>query len=164
MRALHRGKKPSTIAKAIGELGKITKTLYLLNYVDDEAYRRRILTQLNRGESRHSLARAVFYGRRGEIRQRYREGQEEQLGTLGLVVNVLVLWNTYYMDAAINQLISEGWDVKEEDKARLSPLPHSHINMLGRYQFNLPEELKDGALRPLRDAEARDELADLDYW
>ena len=68
MRALHRGRKPSTIAKAIGELGKITKTLYLLNYVDDEAYRRRILTQLNRGESRHSLARAVFYGRRGELR------------------------------------------------------------------------------------------------
>ena len=164
MRALHRGTKPSTIAKAIGELGKITKTLYLLNYVDDEAYRRRILTQLNRGESRHSLARVVFYGRRGELRQRYREGQEEQLGTLGLVVNVLVLWNTYYMDAAINKLISEGWKIKEEDKARLSPLPHSHINMLGRYQFNLPEELKDGALRPLRDAEAINELTDLDLW
>ena len=164
MRALHRGKKPSTIAKAIGELGKITKTLYLLNYVDDEAYRRRILTQLNRGESRHSLARAVFYGRRGELRQRYREGQEEQLGTLGLVVNVLVLWNSYYMDAAINQLLSEGWEIKDEDKARLSPLSHSHFNMLGRYQFNLPEELKDGALRPLRDVEAQDELADWDFW
>jgi TnpA family transposase len=164
MRALHRGKKPSTIALAIGELGKITKTLYLLNYLDDEAYRRRILTQLNRGESRHSLARALFYGRRGEIRQRYREGQEEQLGTLGLMVNVLVLWNTYYMDAAINQLLKEVWDIKNEDKARLSPLSHAHINMLGRYQFNLPEELKDGALRPLRDVEASDELADLELW
>ena len=64
-------------------------------YVDDEAYRRRILTQLNRGESRHSLSRAGFYGRRrGEVRQRYREGQEEQLGALGLVVNAIVLWNT----------------------------------------------------------------------
>ncbi|MGD1699853.1 Tn3 family transposase [Dapis sp. BLCC M229] len=164
MRALHRGKKPSTIAKAIGELGKITKTLYLLNYVDDEAYRRRILTQLNRGESRHSLARALFYGRRGEVRQRYREGQEEQLGTLGLVVNVLVLWNTCYMDSALNQLRSEGWVLKDDDLARLSPLLYSHINMLGRYQFNLPEELKDGAMRPLRDAEAEDELADLELW
>lgn len=162
MRALHRGKKPSTIAKAIGELGKITKTLYLLNYVDDETYRRRILTQLNRGESRHSLARALFYGRRGEVRQRYREGQEEQLGTLGLVVNVLVLWNTCYMDSALNQLRSEGWVLKDDDLARLSPLLYSHINMLGRYQFNLPEELKDGAMRPLRDDE--DELADLELW
>ena len=82
------------------------------------------------------------------------------------MVNVLVLWNSYYyyMDAAINQLLSEDWQIKDEDKARLSPLSHSHFNMLGRYQFNLPEELKDGAMRPLRDAEARDELADLDYW
>lgn len=59
--------------------------------MDDEAYRRRILTQLNRGEARHGLSRAVFYGRRGEVRQRYREGQEEQLGALGLVVNAIIL-------------------------------------------------------------------------
>lgn len=36
--------------------------------------------------------------------QRYREGQEDQLGALGLVVNVLVLWNTVYMQAALDQL------------------------------------------------------------
>jgi TnpA family transposase len=49
-------------------LGRIPKTLYLLTYIDDESYRRRILTQLNRGESRHSVARAVFHGQRGELR------------------------------------------------------------------------------------------------
>jgi TnpA family transposase len=48
--------------------------------------RRGTLTQLNRGEGRHSVARVVFGGRRGEPRQRYREGQEDQLGALGLVV------------------------------------------------------------------------------
>jgi TnpA family transposase len=83
---------------------RVAKTLYLLNYVDDEAYRRRILIQLNRGEARHALSRAVFYGRRGEVRQRYQEGQEEQLGALGLVVNAIILWNTYYMDAAVERL------------------------------------------------------------
>ncbi|EHD5576683.1 transposase, partial [Escherichia coli] len=46
--------------------------LYLLNYIDDEDYRRRILTQLNRGEGRHAVARAICYGQRGEIRKRYR--------------------------------------------------------------------------------------------
>jgi len=94
MRSLQRGQNPSTLAKAIGELGRIVKTLYLLAYIDDEAYRRRILTQINRGEGRHSLSRVVFHGQRGEVRQRYREGQEDQLGALGLVVNVIVLWNT----------------------------------------------------------------------
>ena len=161
MRALQKGKKPSTLAKALGELGRVSKTLYLLNYVDDEAYRRRILTQLNRGEGRHSLSRAVFYGRRGEIRQGYREGQEEQLGALGLVVNAIVLWNTYYMDAALNHLRSQQMVINTEDVARLSPLGYEHINMLGRYRFHLSEDLKHGAMRPLRNP---DKFSELDDW
>jgi TnpA family transposase len=135
MRTLHSGSQASTLAKAIGELGRVAKTLYLLAYIDDETYRRRILTQLNRGECRHSLARVTFHGQRGEVRQRYREGQEDQLGALGLVVNVLVLWNTSYMDAALTHLHNQGVEVKESDVVRLSPLGHQHINMLGRYQF-----------------------------
>ena len=127
--------------------------LHIINFEGTEAgrYRRRILTQLNRGEGRHSLARTVFHGQRGEVRQRYREGQEDQLGALGLVVNVLVLWNTCYMDAALRHLRNQGYELKEEDLSRLSPLGHKHINMLGRYQFALAEHLKRGELRPLRD-------------
>lgn len=94
--------------------------VYQITYVDDEAYRRRILTQFNRGEGRHSLSRAIFSGRRVEVRQRYREGQEEQPEALGLVVNMLVLWNTYYMNTALNHLRTQGTPVKEEDTARLS--------------------------------------------
>ena len=86
--SLLRSNRPSTLTRAIGALGRVAKTLYLLSYIDDETYRRRILTQLNRGESRHGVARAIFHGQRGEVRQRYREGQEDQLGALGLVVNV----------------------------------------------------------------------------
>jgi len=127
--------------------------------VDDEDYRRRILTQLNRGEARHALARAVFHGKRGELRQRYRQGQEDQLGALGLVVNAIILWNTIYMDAAIEQLRSEGMEIRDEDKARLSPLNYRHINMLGRYSFALPEMVERGQLRPLRDpGKAMDEI------
>src|SRR5258708_5656216 len=71
--------------------------MHALTYIDDEAKRRRILNQLNKGEDRHKLARAVFHGKQGELRQRYREGQEDQLGALGLVVNMIVLWNTLYL-------------------------------------------------------------------
>lgn len=68
------------------------------------------------------------------------------------MVNVIVLWNTLYMDAALNQLRAEGYDVRDEDVARLSPLGHEHINMLGRYAFTLPETVARGGLRPLRDS------------
>jgi TnpA family transposase len=147
VRSLQRGSSSSTLSKAIGELGRIAKTLYLLPYLDDETYRRRILTQLNRGEGRHSLSRVVFYGQRGELRKKYREGQEDQLGALGLVVNIIVLWNTCYMDAAISKLQATGEKIKPEDLARLSPLVYQHINMLGRYSFALPESVQKGELR-----------------
>ena len=159
MRTLSPGDKPSVLGRAIGELGRIAKTLYLLNYVDDEAYRRRILTQLNRGEGRHALARVTFYGQKGELRQRYREGQEDQLSALGLVVNALILWNTYYMDEALTSL-RQGQSVNQEDVARLSPLGHAHINMLGRYQFSLPPAVIAGKMRPLRDPNDTDEQDD----
>ena len=64
------------------------------------------------------------------------------------------------MDAAIGQLRQDGFDVRDEDVARLSPLVHEHINMLGRYAFTLPEPVIRGELRPLRDpAQFVDELA-----
>ena len=148
------GGTESLVRPALEELGLIIKTLYLLAYIDDEAYRRRILNQLHRGEGRHQLARVVFHGKRGELRERYREGQEDQLGALGLVVNAIILWNTIYMDAVLNQLRAEGFDVRDENLARLSPLGHEHINMLGRYAFTLPEPVARGKLRPLRSSTA----------
>jgi hypothetical protein len=104
-----------------------------------------------------SVARAVFHGQRGELRQRYREGQEDQLGALGLVVNAIVLWNTLYMEAALKQLRDEGIAVASADVARLSPLGHRHINFQGRDSFALSESVAQGGLRPLRDPNEQDE-------
>jgi len=152
LRSLLRSERPSSLAQAIIEIGRINKTIYLLNYVDDEDYRRRILTQLNRGESRHAVARAICYGKRGEIRKRYREGQEDQLGALGLVTKAVVLWNTIYMEAALNRLRKDGMTISDADIARLSPLLYQHVNMFGHYSFNLAEFIRPGILRPLNTA------------
>jgi len=150
MRTLQVGDRPTPLAQAIAEFGRIDKTLHSLNMLDDENKRRGTLSQLNRGEGRHSLARAVFHGKRGELRQRYREGQEDQLGALGLVVNMIVLWNTIYIEAALEQLRKDGFPVHDEDVDRLSPLIYDHINMLGRYSFAMPDIVARGGLRPLR--------------
>jgi TnpA family transposase len=149
MRTLQVDERPTRLAQAIAEIGRIDKTIHTLNFIDDEARRRDTLLQLNLGEGRHSLARDVFHGKRGELFQRYREGQEDQLSALGLVVNMIVLWNTLYMDAVLKQLRCEGYPVRPEDEARLSPFAHEHINMLGRYVFTLPEPIAHGELRPV---------------
>ena len=72
--------RPTPLAQAIAEIGRIDKTIHTLNFIDDEDRRRSTLQQLNLGEGRHSLARDVFHGKRGELYQRYREGQEDQSG------------------------------------------------------------------------------------
>ena len=58
------------------------------------------LEQLNITEARHRVARRIFFGWRGELRQDYREGMEDQLGALGLALNAVVLWNSLYLDRA----------------------------------------------------------------
>ena len=60
---------------------------------------------------------------------------EDQLGSLGLVLNAVVLWTTRYIDAAVAQLRAEGHEILDEDVARLSPLVHENLNVLGRYSF-----------------------------
>jgi TnpA family transposase len=101
IRSLLKSDRPSSLTQAIAQLGSIPKTIHLLTYLDDETYRRRILTQLNRGEGRHVLARKICHGQRGEIRKRSREGQENQLSALGLVTNAVILWNTLYIEKAL---------------------------------------------------------------
>ena len=156
MRTLQVGDRPTKLAQAIGEFGRIDKTLHTLTYIDDPAKRRDTIKQLNRGEGRHALGRVVFHGRRGELRQAYREGQEDQLGALGLVLNMIVLWNTIYMQAAVEQLRKDGFEIRDEDVARLSPLLHGHLNVLGRYLFWISEAIASGALRDLRNPEDSD--------
>jgi TnpA family transposase len=51
--------------------------------------------QLNVTDARHRLTRKIFFGQRGELRQHYREGIKDQLGTLGLPLNdAVVLFDT----------------------------------------------------------------------
>jgi hypothetical protein len=82
------------------------------------------------------------------LRQRYREGKEDQLGVLGFVVNMIVFWNTIYMEAVLHQFQKEGYPVNEEDKARLSPLIHEHINTQGRHSFVMSEAVGEGGTAP----------------
>ena len=77
---------------------------------------------------------------------------EDQLGALGLVLNAVVLWNTVYLGAALARLRDQGYPVREEDVARLSPLGHAHLNVLGRYTFTT--SAPTAGLRPLRDPDS----------
>jgi TnpA family transposase len=161
VRALQRDGHPTALGEAIATYGRIFKTLHILSIIDSEPYRRGIKGMRNLQEGRHALAEKIYHGRRRELFQRYREGMEDQLGALGIVLNCVVLWNTAYIDAALNQLRAQGYPVRDEDVARLSPFMRKHINVHGKYSFSpvTPAGPAKGIkpARQLRDPDARDE-------
>jgi TnpA family transposase len=143
--------RQNALARAIQEYGKLIKTIFVLRYVESEDYRRRINTQLNKGEALHALRRLLFFGNEGKIRRKQEEAQTNQAGCLNLLTNAVIVWNTVYMAKVLEALREEGCDVDEDDLRRLSPARYEHVNPYGKYRFDLDKGLPDGPLRPLRE-------------
>jgi TnpA family transposase len=70
--------RQNALATALRELGKLKRTLFLLRYIRDIDLRRRIHIGLNKEEARNALARAVFFNRLGELRDRTLENQQHE--------------------------------------------------------------------------------------
>ena len=109
-------------------------------------YRRAIHRLIGRGDSRNSLARDLFHGGRGHLRQHSQARQENQLGALGLMVNIIMPWQTVYIQAALDHLVANGHHPDPADVARASPLGRPTINLQGRCQTTSRAPV--GRLRP----------------
>jgi hypothetical protein len=111
--------------------------------------RRRIHVGLNKGEARNALARAVFFNRLGELRDRSFEDQRHRASGLNLVVAAIVLWNTVYLERAVASL-GRQQPFDEALLAHVSPLSWEHINLTGDYTWAQGKALRRGRVRPLR--------------
>ncbi|MFX5813214.1 Tn3 family transposase, partial [Acinetobacter baumannii] len=80
----------------------------ILEWLQDVELRRRVHAGLNKGEARNALARAVFFNRLGEIRDRNYEQQRYRASGLTLVTSAIVLWNTVYLERVIEALRAQG--------------------------------------------------------
>ncbi len=138
------------LAVALRELGRIERTLFILDWLQSVELRRRVHAGLNKGEARNSLARAVFFNRLGEIRDRSFEQQRYRASGLNLVTAAIVLWNTVYLERATQAMGDTGKPVDGELLQYLSPLGWEHINLTGDYVWRQSRRLEDGKFRPLR--------------
>lgn len=144
--------RQNKLTQLLQEYGKLIKTIFILKYLKSESYRRRIGAQLNKGEKLHELRSFLVFGEEGKIRRKQEEAQQNQAGCLNLLTNAVIVWNTIYMQAVIDDLIKEGYKVREEDLMHLSPARHEHINRYGRYRFDIDFAATLENLRPLRKA------------
>lgn len=146
--------RQNVLARALQEYGRLVKSVFILKYLESEDYRRRINTQLNKGDSLHALRLFLFFAHQGQVRQRQPEEQTNQASCLTLLTNAVVTWNTLYMMDALTLLRQKGYAIAEEDLVHLSPTLFAHINPYGRYQFDIREDDTPRQRRPLRDPEA----------
>jgi len=138
------------LAVALRELGRIERSLFTLDWLQNVELRRRVHAGLNKGEARNALARAVFFNRLGEMRDRSFENQRYRASGLTLVTAAIVLWNTVYLERAIQTIRDHGQPVDENLLQHVSPLGWEHINLTGDYVWRQDRRVERGKFRPLR--------------
>jgi TnpA family transposase len=140
----------NALARALQEYGRLARTLHILRWYAYPEDRRRFLRQLNKGEALHDLRAALVIANKGQLRQRRGDALAHQALCLNLVTNAVIVWNTVYMAAVVEQLKQEGVPVQDSDLAHIWPTRYAHINVYGKYHFNVEEAHTRKGLRPLR--------------
>jgi TnpA family transposase len=103
----------------------VGKTIFLLRRFHDPELRGDAGLQPNRGEHRQDLVKVAFLRQPGE----FREGDYEEIMNKAscLSLNAVLVWNTIQIQKIVEELRASGHAVKDEDLARVSPLPRAHV-------------------------------------
>jgi TnpA family transposase len=128
--------RQNRLNQSLREMGRIERSIFICDWLLDIRLRRRSHAILNKGESRHALARAIFLHQLGELRNRAAEAMAYRASGLNLVVNAIVLWNTVYLSRAVDYVRSQGIIIPEELLSSVAPLPWGHISLTGDYLWN----------------------------
>lgn len=138
------------LAAALREIGRVRRTLFTLRWFADPALRRLVTAELNKGEARNSLARAVAFHRLGRFRDRGHENQQTRAAALNLVTAAIILFNCRYLGRALGEMRSRGHTIDEALIPQLSPLGWDHINLTGDYVWSDVTTLDRDGFLPLR--------------
>ena len=138
----------NSLGLALREVGRIERTLFSLRWFSDLDLRRTATRVLNRGESRHALAKAVASHGHGLLQQTNLTALQHCASALNLVTMAVIYWNARAIEAVVGAL-PEG-DAPPVLLRHVSPVNWEHIALEGHYFW--PSELcrlfgPDGTLR-----------------
>ncbi len=120
----------------LGQVGRIERTLFMIDWILDADMQRRAQIGLNKGESHHALKNALRIGRQGEIRDRTTEGQHYRIAGLNLLTAIVIYWNTARLGEALSSRKRARLPVQPEHLAHVSPLGWAHILLTGEYRWS----------------------------
>ena len=141
---------PSTILRRLGtysrknklyvamrELGKVVRTVFLLEYLGDSQLRQIIQSATNKSENFNKFAKWLSFGGDGTITENHRDKQRKLIKYNHLVANCVIFHNVQAMTSILHDLTELGIVVDREVLSRLSPYLTEHINRFGNYTLNL---------------------------
>ena len=124
------------LAVALREIGRIERTLFIIDWLLDADMQRRAQIGLNKGEAHHALKNALRIGRQGEIRDRTTEGQHFRMAGLNLLAAIIIYWNTKHLGQAVTARQRDRLDCSPDLLAHISPLGWAHILLTGEYRWS----------------------------
>ena len=122
--------------KALIELGKAEKTLFLCNYLSSLDLRQEIQSGLNVIENWNGTNDFIFYARHGKLMTNDQQDMEISMLSLHLLQNCLILINTLLLEQTIEQR-NMLENLSPEDMRALTPLFYGHVNPYGLFELNL---------------------------
>ena len=155
LRKLAAYKRQNRLDFALAELGRIERTLFTLDWLEQPELRRACQAGLNKGEARHTLAAAIYTNRQGRFTDRSLENQEFRSSGLNLLIAAISYWNTVYLDRAAQHLNAVGTTFDAALLAHLSPMGWAHISLTGDYLWEQARRLPAGEFHPLNEPMAR---------
>ena len=123
------------LAVTLREIGRVERTLFIIDWLLDADMQRRAQIGLNKGEAHHALKNALRIGRQGEIRDRTSEGQHFRMAGLNLLAAIVIYWNTKHLGQAVAGRRREGLGCSPNLLAHTSPLGWAHILLTGEYRW-----------------------------
>ena len=123
------------LAVALREIGRVERTLFIIEWLLDADMQRRAQIGLNKGEAHHALKNALRIGRQGEIRDRTAEGQHYRMAGLNLLAAIIIYWNTKHLSQAVAARQRARLNCDPALLAHISPLGWAHILLTGEYRW-----------------------------
>ena len=154
LRKLAAYRRQNQLDLALQELGRIERTLFMLDWLESPELRRRCHAGLNKSEQRHFLAQVICTFKQGRIADRSAEAQQFRASGLNLVIAAIVFWNSTYIADAIAHLRATEQSVPDAWLAHTSPLSWEHISFSGDFLWERAAATADKR-RPLNLGQTR---------